>query len=76
MSEKIIRLATLPNNLMVTLEDLAQWVRDGEIEAMALCAVGKDGTIHSALVGDTVLFTLLGAVTEMQRAISDKMREG
>jgi hypothetical protein len=71
--EKIVRLATLPNNMLVTVEDLAEWVRDGGIEVMALCAVGKDGTVHSAIVGDGMLFTLLGAVTDMQRTITDRI---
>lgn len=73
MSEKIIRLATLPNNMIVTVEDLAQWAGDGQIEALAVCAVGKDGNILSAIVEGGSLFTLLGAVTDMQRTIIDKI---
>jgi hypothetical protein len=73
MTEKVIRLATLPNNMLVTVEDLAQWVRDGQVEALAICAIGKDGNVLSAIAGETALFTLLGAVTDMQRTITDKI---
>ncbi len=73
MSDKIIKIGTTPNNMLATVEDLAQWIKDGKVAALAICAIDKDNDVLSAIVADTALFTLLGAVTDMQRTITDKI---
>ena len=75
-SAEIIHIGTTPNNMLATLEDLAEWVRRGEIECFAICAVGADGgTVHSSLIGSNFLYPLLGGVTNMQRMITDNIKE-
>lgn len=73
MSGKVIRLGTVPNNMISTVEDLLAWCKDSKIDAMALCAVTREGDILSAVIAPTALFSLLGAVTDMQRTVTDKI---
>jgi hypothetical protein len=67
----IINIGTIPNNMLATVENLADWIKDGNISCFCLCAVTKDGGILSALIAETDKFSLLGAVTDMQRTITD-----
>ena len=76
-SAEIIHIGTTPNNMLATLEDLAEWVRRGEIKCFVICAVGEiedEEVVHSSIIADKSLFTLLGAVTDMQRTITDKIQ--
>lgn len=73
MSEKIIRIDTTPNNMLCTVEVLAEWIKEGRIEALVICAVDKENNVLSAEIAENSLFTLLGAITDMQRTITDKI---
>jgi len=76
MSDKVTWINTPTNNMLHTAEDLVQWIKEGRIAAMAICLVDKENDVISAICADTALFTLLGAVTDMQRTITDKIERG
>jgi hypothetical protein len=73
MSEKVIRIGTTPNNMLCTVEVLAEWIKEGRIAALVICAVDKENNVLSAEIAENSLFTLLGAITDMQRTITDKI---
>ncbi len=67
----VVSINTAPNKMLATAEDLVNWIKDGSISCFCICAVDKDGNILSALAAETHKFSLLGAVTDMQRTITD-----
>lgn len=73
MAGEVIRLGTKPNNMICTVEELLNWCKLGEVDALAVCAVTAEGNILSAVIADTAVFSLLGAVTELQHIVIDKI---
>jgi phage head maturation protease len=70
-SSKVVRLNTTSNNLLATLEDLTERVKQGDIDGFAVAAVTKDGHVLTGSCYDDQIYTLLGAVVDLRRTIED-----